>query len=419
MGIKIAIVVQRYGIEVNGGAEYHARVLAEKLSGKYDVEILTTTALDYHVWENHYFPGEESIHGIKVHRFRTINERKRKFRVARRAVFKQKKYFKILKKTGLFEFFDRKFNITKVKPHEIENWIAGQGPYCPDLMSFIRSNKKQYDVFIFFTYLYHPTVIGMPIVAEKSIFIPTAHDEPPLYTPPYEYIFSVPKFIMYNTESEKKLVENHFEHYTNNNDIAGVGIEQYNGKELKLPDFVETKKYFVYIGRIDKGKACDQMLEYYIKFQQENPKYKDYKLVLIGKNYMSERYEHPSVVYTGFISEELKYTLLRHARAMIMPSFFESLSLVTLEAMNEEIPVIVNQECEVLYEHIRKSETGTSYNSPRSFCLALETYIAKSDEELQDEGKRAKVYVAQHYTWESVLAKFEKAIDFVIDSSKD
>lgn len=39
---KIAIINQRYGIEVNGGSEYYARLLAEHLSSYYDVEVLTT-----------------------------------------------------------------------------------------------------------------------------------------------------------------------------------------------------------------------------------------------------------------------------------------------------------------------------------------------------------------------------------------
>lgn len=418
MGIKIAIVVQRYGVEVNGGAEYHARVLAEKLSDGYEVEVLTTTALDYHSWANHYPSGEESINGIKVYRFPTVKkEKKREYRVARRAVLKERKYFKLLKASGLFNFFDKYFNITEAKPQEIENWVIDRGLYCPDLISFIKSNKEQYDAFIFFTYLYHPTVIGMPIVADKSIFIPTAHDESLLYMQPNKSIFSVPKFIMYNTESEKKLIEDHFEHCTKNHDIAGVGIEKYMGEELELPNYVETKKYFVYIGRIVEEKGCDQMLEYYVRFQQENIQYNDYKLVLIGKNDMGIPYEDSNILYTGFIPEELKYTLLRHAKAMIMPSFYESLSMVTLEAMKEGIPVIVNQKCEVLYEHIMKSGTGSAYDSYESFCTSLISYIDKSDKDMEPEAKKAERYVTENYTWDTILSKFHSAFNFVVTES--
>lgn len=419
MRSRIAIVVQRYGLEVNGGAEYHARILAERLADKYEIEVLTTTALDYHSWKNHYPPGEERINHIKVLRFPTVIKKKdRKYRAATRAVLKERKYFKLLKAIGLFNLFDRLFDVTEVKPHEVENWVSGRGLYCPGLISFIKSKKEQYDAFIFFTYLYHPTVIGMPIVAEKSIFIPTAHDEPLLYTQPNKSIFSVPKFIMYNTESEKRLIEDHFEHSAKNSAIAGVGIEKYKGEELELLDDIEEKKYVVYIGRIVEGKGCDQMLEYYVRFLQENIEYKDYKLVLIGKNDMGVPYEHPNILYTGFVSEELKHTILRHAKVMIMPSFYESLSMVTLEAMKEGVPVIVNQKCEVLYEHILKSGAGSAYDSYESFCMSLTSYFQKSDKDMEAEARKAERYVTENYSWEAVLEKFNNAIDFVVTGSK-
>ena len=189
---KIAIVVQRYGLEVNGGAEFHARILAEQLAQKYEVEILTSTALDYHGWENHYAPGLDVVNGINVVRFRTYKQRSKKTRRARRAIYQKKKYFKILKFLGVFEKIDKRLRLSEVKKKDIDNWLAGQGPYVPDLINYISSSKEKYDVFIFFTYLYYPTVVGMPIVAERSIFIPTAHDEPLLYTRPYKYLFEVP-----------------------------------------------------------------------------------------------------------------------------------------------------------------------------------------------------------------------------------
>ena len=54
---KIAFVNQRYGLEVNGGSELLCRQMAEKLSEIYDVEVITTCALDYVSWENHYAAG--------------------------------------------------------------------------------------------------------------------------------------------------------------------------------------------------------------------------------------------------------------------------------------------------------------------------------------------------------------------------
>jgi len=413
---KIAIVVQRYGVEVNGGAEFHARILAEKLAQKYEVEILTSTAINHHGWENHYQPGESFINEIKVHRFPTFAENKRKTRAARRAIFKKKKYFKILKFLGIFKKADQLFNLSKVTETDVEAWLRGQGPHVPDLVQFISAEKDNYNVFIFFTYLYYPTVVGMPLVAEKSIFIPTAHDEPVLYTKPYENLFSVPKFIMYNTESEKQLIEKNFRNITRNSEVAGVGISPFAGEKAQLPAEIIPNKYFIYIGRIESAKGCDLVIHHFLEFQKKYPKYEEFKLVLVGKNHMKKTYHNSSIIYTGFVSEELKHAYLANALALIMPSFYESLSMVTLEAMVERKPVIVNGNCSVLKSHIDRSETGKSYTTKAEFFQALQYYIGQSETEREKEAEKARKYVLENYSWKSVLQKFDEAIEFVTKS---
>jgi glycosyltransferase involved in cell wall biosynthesis len=413
---KIAIVVQRYGVEVNGGAEFHARILAEKLAQKYEVEILTSTAINHHGWENHYQPGESFINEIKVHRFPTFAENKRKTRAARRAIFKKKKYFKILKFLGIFKKADQLFNLSKVTETDVEAWLRGQGPHVPDLVQFISAEKDNYNVFIFFTYLYYPTVVGMPLVAEKSIFIPTAHDEPVLYTKPYENLFSVPKFIMYNTESEKQLIENNFRNIAQKSEIAGVGISPFAGEKAQLPAEIIPNKYFIYIGRIESAKGCDLVIHHFLEFQKKYPKYSEFKLVLVGKNHMKKTYHNSAIIYTGFVSEELKHAYLANALALIMPSFYESLSMVTLEAMVERKPVIVNGICSVLKSHIDRSGSGKSYTTKAEFFQALQYYIGQSETEREIEAEKARKYVLENYSWKSVLQKFDEAIEFVTKS---
>lgn len=418
MDKKIAIVVQRYGLEVNGGAEFHARILAEQLVKRYSVEVLSSTALDYHGWDNYYPEGPDLVNGIAVRRFSTFKQRKKITRQARRAIYKKKKYFMILKFLGVFNRVDKAFRISKITQQNIDKWLIGQGPYVPDLIEYISENKNRFDVFIFFTYLYYPTVVGMPIVAEKSIFVPTAHDEPILYTKPYENIFSLPRFIMYNTECERSLVEKHFK-TSENVDVAGLGITPYAGKFEKLPENLTSKKYFIYIGRIDLAKGCDKMIHYFLQFKKSNPQYNDYKLVVVGKNYMKKTYHDSSVFYTGFVSEELKHTYLYHALAMIMPSYYESLSLVTLEAMAAGVPVIVNRSCAVLYDHIVKSNTGASFDDQQTFTSSLQKYIDLSEDDHQKEKLRAQKYVTDSFDWKTVLAKFDRAVDMIVTAKKE
>ena len=44
---RIALVNQRYGLEVNGGSEYYTRLIAERLASEFEVDVITTKALEY------------------------------------------------------------------------------------------------------------------------------------------------------------------------------------------------------------------------------------------------------------------------------------------------------------------------------------------------------------------------------------
>ena len=66
---RVAIVVQRYGKDVLGGSESLAADIAACISKAYDVEVLTTCAMEYETWANHFPEGVSTENGIKIRRF--------------------------------------------------------------------------------------------------------------------------------------------------------------------------------------------------------------------------------------------------------------------------------------------------------------------------------------------------------------
>ena len=66
MKLKIAFVIQRYGLDVVGGSESLCRWTAEHLANDFDIEVITTCAKDYITWKNEYSPGKEAINNINV-----------------------------------------------------------------------------------------------------------------------------------------------------------------------------------------------------------------------------------------------------------------------------------------------------------------------------------------------------------------
>lgn len=409
---KIAIVVQRYGLEINGGAELHAKLLAEKLSLYYEVEVLTTCAIEYEFWNNHYSEGTEYINGIKVRRFETLKKDLRRFNKLSKIVRNIHKYtnrkFSLLNFAYLL-YKRRKYN---KKFFNFNEWLEVQGPFSRDLIAFIKEEKENYKAFIFFTYLYHPTNVGIKEVAKKSILIPTAHDEPQFYLDGYKTLFSLPKFIIYNTQTEKDLIEKVYPQTKNiNSEIAGIGFDDYDTSTGKLPEYLSTGKYFVYIGRIVEDKGCVMMIEYFRNFKKNYPEHHDIKLVLAGKNALDpEVTQGEDIILAGFVDHHLKNALLSNAAALIMPSFYESLSLITLEAMLLKVPVIVNKNCNVLYAHVEKSKTGKSFANSNEFSQSLISYLTQSPDESAAERTRAKNYVLKKYSWDSVINTFNSAI---------
>lgn len=408
---KIAIVVQRYGTEVNGGAEVHAKMLAEKFSEKYIVHVLTTTALEYKNWAPYYKVGEEVINNVVVKRFHTFENDKSKARKFRNIVFEKRLTDKLLKKAGLYNYLCNIYPSLAPSDADCEQWLIHQGPYCPALTDYIRKYKDEYDYFIFMTYLFYPTVTGIPYVKEKSILIPTAHNEKALYTKPYKNLFDQPSYIMYNTTAEKELIQKKFPNITCKYDVAGLGVEketELGNNSFNIPVGLD---YILYIGRIDKKKGCAELIHHFIQYKKRHQCAT--KLILVGNNNFGRVMRHEYLLYTGFISAPEKAYLLQHCKALIMPSKYESLSLVTLEAMSHGKIVIANGQCDVLKEHIQKSHAGFCYSGYKEFANCLKWVLSMSKEEEKNYASNGVSYVSQHYAWHVILKKFDQAFLYI------
>lgn len=388
---KIAIVNQRCGLEVNGGSEFHARVIAEKLSKKYDVEILTTCAHDYTTWKNYYKAGVDCVNGVKVRRFPVLKERN----------WNEYNHFVFL--------FLREPSHTM---EQCDEWIKKHGPYSVELVSYIKNHKNDYDVFIFVTYEYYQTVFGMPAVADKSIFIPTAHDVDLLYLPIFKKVFECPKAYIFNTEEERRLVSRIY----NVGDIpyveAGVGVDI--PENIDAMHFISKFKinfpFMIYVGRIDVSKGCDLLFNYFIEYKKRNPDSR-LKLVLMGKSIIKIPKSN-DIVNLGFVSEEDKYSGIAASKFMVMPSNFESLSISTLEAMSLSRTLIVNGRCDVLKGHCVKSNGALYYDNYFEFEAVIDFFMSHPHEKKILE-RNAKLYVEKNYNWDVIMRKFDDLIEII------
>ena len=378
---KIALINQRYGLEVNGGSEYYTRLLAEKLNGRFEVEVLTTTALGYDTWENYYSEGVENIEGVTVRRFRVDHPRD-------------------------VESFNRLTDALSLKadrtPEEEKQWVEAQGPVCSGLLNYISGHEQEYDLFIFVTYLYYLTVRGLPKLADKAILIPTAHDEPYIYFSVYRDVFLKPRGIVYLTEEEKDFVERTFSNGHIPNIIAATGVDIPEGvSELAFrKKYRVWDKYIIYVGRIDATKGCDCLFDDFIIYKIRHP-HSHLKLVLMGKK-MIDIPNHPDIISLGFVSDEDKYSGIQGASALVLPSEYESLSISVLEAMALHTPVIVNGDCQVLKGHCHKSNGGLYYTNYYEFEGIL-NWMKDHPEAWKKIGENAREYIDKYYQWNVIV----------------
>ncbi|QJD77049.1 glycosyltransferase family 4 protein [Spirosoma rhododendri] len=405
---KIAFIVQRYGVEVNGGAEYHCRILAERLTDTYEVDVLTSCAIEYQKWSNWYPAETVMIHGVRVRRFATAYERQSKLSGQTEH---QLRKLMAMDKRGAWGWLKKKYYSLKGPAVDecLRMWPRYQGPYTPELIEYLRQNHQQYDALIFFTYLYYPTIEGLTVAPHKSILIPTAHDEKPIYLPIFPAVFHRPRAILYNTVAEQRFVNQLFANQDIHSDVVGVGIEPPHAvSEKTAAELIGTDAdYLLYVGRIDKAKGCDVMIDQFLRYKKKHPA--PLKLVLVGQSFMDIP-GHPDIIPAGFVDEDVKARLLLGAKAMLMPSPYESLSMVTLESMSVGVPVIANANCEILLDHIEASHAGYAYRDYAEFETAIDNILTQDISQMAENGKR---YVQQNYTWQAVLEKFDKAVDYV------
>ncbi len=171
----------------------------------------------------------------------------------------------------------------------------------------------------------------------------------------------------------------------------------------------------LYIGRITP-KKIHRLLTYFVNYKK---KYSDstLRLVLVGGLAM-ERFEHPDVIYTGFVSDEEKMSILQHAEIVVNPSRYESLSLILLEAMSQKRPMLVNGHCKVLKEHCLKSDFASFYYmNNRGFNQALRR-IEQSEDLREEMGEKGASYVESNYNWSLIMGRLKSDINFIKENGK-
>ena len=380
--MNLAIVVQRYGADISGGAELHARYIAERLSSRIQVRVLTTCARDHLTWRNEFPAGADQVNGIPVERFRVARERSiRDFGIRSRRVFTR---FHSLQE-------------------ELE-WLDSEGPVSPGLLSRLRRSDGEFDFVVLFSVRYHQAYYGARAVPGRAVLVPTAEREPALALALFQPIFRGVRAIMYNSLEERAAIHA----LAGNQDVPGVVV----GVGSMIPASTDpararqafglSRPFVLYVGRIEENKGCAELFDYFLRYLESSRRNLD--LVLIGTPAMPIP-PHPRIRHLGFVSDQDKFDVIAAADALVMPSYFESLSMVALEAWALARPVLANGRCDVLQGQCLRSNAGLYYENAGDFAVALDRLL--DDGGLAEAmGRHGREYFARHYSWPVIERKY-------------
>lgn len=385
--MNIALIIHRFGKNVIGGSEKLCCLIAKHLQeNNHTVTVITSCAKDYIYWKNYFKPGKDNFDGVDIIRFPIKKER-------------------VLK---TFENISSKVFYNSHTIEDEEEWVRECGPYCPSLVDYLKNNRDKYDRFIFFAYRYYNTYFGLQEVSDKSILVPTAEMDNLLDLQIYRRFFSLPRAIIYISKEEKDLVNAKTHNHNIPGIISALGINI--PQNIKPSDFKERYNinypFIIYLGRIDSNKGSRTLFKYFINYKKVIED--DIKLVLCG-NSVEKIPEHKDIIHIGFIPEDMKYNALSASEFLVMPSVYESLCIVTLEAWAMKKAILVNERCNVLKGQVRRAKGGLYFNTYKDFIYCMR-YLLKNREITKNMGINGYNYILDNYNWNKVMKDYEETL---------
>jgi glycosyltransferase involved in cell wall biosynthesis len=418
--MKFAFITPRYGAEIPSGPEHACRLLAEQLSERHEVDVITTCGRNPQTWENEYADGSDRVRGVLVRRF-GINQ------THDRAAFEQLTARLLAEPHG------------RADEHE---WVQRLGPTSPALLDYVRRQYRSYDALVFFS-LYHPTtVLGLAVAPERSILFPYLQLDPRLRFGIWPDVLASARAVGYFSAPERTLAHQFLGVVPENEETVGIGIDvpvqsayprhqQDPADEMAAPEEGDTpadetapsadylasrgvlfrrrhrlyERFVLYGGRIEPDNGCEELLEYFDSYASTNG---DVALVLTGIKLMKVP-EAPYLRLAGVLPYRERMIACEAAEVTLAPEPDDLLATTVLESFAVGTPALASARNLSAVDHCRRASGGLYYATRDEFTEAMRMLLgdARLRERLGDNGRR---YIRQHYRWDAVLGRFERLV---------
>lgn len=187
----------------------------------------------------------------------------------------------------------------------------------------------------------------------------------------------------------------------------------------KFPS-LRSKRIVLFLGRIHFKKGLDVLVRAWATIAKRWP---EAHLVIAGPDFeetragietlVSEHHLEGSVLFTGMLHEEMKWSALAAAQCFVLPSYSEGLSVSTLEAMGTGLPVIVTEQCNL--PDVARLEAGWVIQ-PNADQLAssLREFLRNPQTTNVRIGARGRLLVQERYAWSTVAREMSEVYQWVL-----
>lgn len=383
---RIGVVPARFGEGMVGGAEIVLAEMGRRLTARgWDVEVLTTCALDHFGWENVLPAGESVEQGLKVRRFPAVFEDDPERGWLNHAVATGQPL-------GLVEQ---------------QRWINA-GMRSPEMYHHLLDHGEDYRALIYGPYVFWPAYAGSQLLPQKSVLWTCLHDEPAAYLDVFRPVLSGIAGLYFQTEPEHELAHRVSPKLAPH-DVVGCGVEipeRYDPQGFRerydLPE-----RFVLYAGRREGAKGWEDMLAAFGRAVEGGL---PLSLVTFGSGEVNPPPAlEGRVVDLGFLPDAERDNAFAAAEAYIQSSRYEAFSRTVMEAWLAGTPVIANGGSDVVRWHCERSGAGLVYDDEAEFteCLRL---VAEAPDLARRLAKGGRDYVLENYTWDRVLDGVEKGL---------
>lgn len=369
------------------------REIAYGLCGRgWDVEVLTTCAVDHYTWENDSAEGTSVEEGITVRRFPTVPSHCPPGLRTERAISAGQ------------------------RPSVDDQWTwVGWRFTVPALFEYLLRHGSEYQAVVFSPYLFWNTTACLSAVAGNAVVMPCLHDESYARLDVIRPVLASPRSVWFLSEPEHDLAHA-LGPVADRHTVTGAGLHPpaaYDPDGFRARHAIR-RPFILYAGRREKGKGWEWLLDVFGDAVEAGLTSVDLVTIGVGEVEVPARIMG-RVVDLGFLAEADRNDAFAAATACVQPSKMESFSRTVMESWLAGTPVLAVEGSDVVDWHCRRSGAGFVFRDGMELRRHVEHLLERPDE-AERMAAAGRSYVLDNYSWEVVLDRMEADLDTLAGS---